>query len=543
MPTEIIIGGKKAILPGVYSSIKSGIKNPALRNSYGGICIIDTGAGAGFIGGSGIAGALKQGVSSVYNFNNLESFRAFCRGGLYYQLAQNLFSPSGGLNPLIKGASSVQIIKAAATTQATLDLTLSGTTLTLKTKDEGTVANGVASSGILTKGFAVKLFTNTLTSKYYLTFYVGTYRGIDPLTSLPYNGLTDVQSPAEVLFNSGEFTTVAELLTWANGSGIFSGMFTISALTAGTTTITTNEANAITGYQLFAGATETYSSTHYDTVLAQIADLDNTFFLAPDSGTSDQSTYNTKLLYHIINDARFEKFMVVGAGSGNSDFRGVSTGSVETAVLYDSDRVIVVHGGYQEQVPWISGLINRTSLYAASLVLGRICGLEPQTPITFKSFSAIKGLTHNMSKAEKELALQKGVLCLINDPEIGFCVLQGVNSLQKNTYLVNENATSFDIAVKRITAQLNKEIIINAKLAFFGNETGLNRSTASQADVATWLTGFLQSKMATTTQDNLIIKYQNIQVQIDQDNYYVSYEFVPNFPINKIVFTGTIINN
>lgn len=543
MPTEIIVGGKKAILPGVYSTIKSGIKNPPLKNSYGGVCIIDTGAGAGWVGGAGVSGVTKQGISSVYTFNDLPSFKSFCRGGSYQKIAENIFSPSSGLNPLIKGASSISIIKAAATTQASLDLSLSATTLTIKTKDEGTVANGTVVSGNLTKGYGLKIFLNSLTSKYYFTFYVGSYRGIDPSTSLPYNGLTESQSTPEVLFNSGEFSNVAEFLSWANSSGVFSSVFSASSLAAGTTNITTQEVSAITGYQLFSGATETYSSTHYDTVLSQISDLDNTFFFASDHGSSVQSAYNTKLLYHIINDARFEKFMIVGAGSNVSDFKGVSTASIETASFYDSDRVIVVHGGYQEQISWSASLVTRNSTYLASLVLGRICGLEPQTPITFKSFSFIKGLTHSMSKAEKELALQKGVLTLVNDPEIGFCVLQGVNSLQKNSYLVNENSTSFDISIKRIVAQLNKDIVINAKLTFFSNETGLNRSTASPEDVSAWLNGFLQSKVATSNTDNLIIRYQNIQVNVDQDNYYVTYEFVPNFPINKIVFTGTIINN
>lgn len=540
MPTEVNVGGKRVILPGVYATIISGVKNPPIASSYGAVCIIDTGQGAGFAGGSGIAGEQANGLNSVYVIDGIDQFRSLCRGGVYWKLAENLFFPAGINASNVRGASRVYFIKAAATTSASVALSLSATTLTIKSKSEGLAANGTLVSGNLSKGIAVRMFQNSLTNKYFFVFYIGNYRGIDPGTNLPYDGIADIAAIPDRILTSDEFTSVAEFLTWANSSGTFASLFTCSALAAGSAAITTLEAAAVASYQVFTGATETYSSTHYDTVLSQIAELDNSFFLAPDSGVDCQSAYNTKLQFHINNDARFEKIMVVGFGSTSGTFKGVSTASVESAAFFNSEKVVGVHGGYQEKTSTSPGLVTRNSFFTAALVLGRLAGLEPQVPITFKTFQNIKGLSHQLTKAERELALKAGITTLINDPELGFCVLQGVNTIQRNSFFVNDDSTSFDISLVRIKYQLNKEIIINLKITFFGKETGFNRNSASPDDIKSYLIGFLMTKYANINDDNLILRAENVQVRAENDIYFASYDFYPNSAVNKIIVTGTL---
>lgn len=541
MSTPLTIGNKTTNLPGVYSQIQSGIKNPVQATSYGNICIVDKGLGAGYMGGAGVAGNQLNGKNAIYEFTDIFQFQSFCRGGIMWNLAKYLFLPGGVNNFSIRGVSKLFVIKAAATTPATCTLSLSATTLTIKTRDEGLCANGTLVSGNLTKGYSVVLNLDTFSNKYFLSFYVGTYKGIDPDTSLPYDNVAASESTPQLVLNTGTFTSIAELMTWIRQSTAFNAMFSATTAAAGTTAVTTLEAAAIVGHQVFSGATETYSNTHYDNTFQHLVEIDNSLFLTLDSGADSQSAYNTKLLYHIVNDARFEKLMIVGAGSTSGEFKGASTASIETAQFYDTDSVIVVHGGFKERVPGAAGFITRNSLYTSALVAGRIAGLEPQTPITFKRMNMM-GLTHLLAKQEKEYGLTNGLFMIQDDPEIGFCVVQGVNSLQRNTVLVNEDATSHDIAVKRIVMQLNKEIVINAKKVFFGKEVGLNRGTATPEDIISWLTGFLDSKVASSNQDNLIIRYEGIQVRVDSDTYFVDYRFVPNYPINKLVFTGTIIS-
>ena len=84
MPTAVIINGKEQVLPGVYSTIKSGVKNSLQTTTYGNVCIIDNGLGAGYVGGSGILGTQTSGIDSIYEFTSIDDFRAFARGGFYW---------------------------------------------------------------------------------------------------------------------------------------------------------------------------------------------------------------------------------------------------------------------------------------------------------------------------------------------------------------------------------------------------------------------------------------------------------------------------
>ena len=96
MATSINIKGKITQIPGVYTRIKSGVKAQNALTSYGNACIIDTGLGAGFVGGAGISGVSRSGYGSVYEFSNLQDFRSMARGGVYWDLAEKLFNPAQG---------------------------------------------------------------------------------------------------------------------------------------------------------------------------------------------------------------------------------------------------------------------------------------------------------------------------------------------------------------------------------------------------------------------------------------------------------------
>ena len=62
MATSVYFNGKLRTLPGVYSTITSGESNVSRSLDYGTVLLIDTGVyGAGWGGGSGVNGALRQG--------------------------------------------------------------------------------------------------------------------------------------------------------------------------------------------------------------------------------------------------------------------------------------------------------------------------------------------------------------------------------------------------------------------------------------------------------------------------------------------------
>ena len=74
MATTFNFNGQTIIIPGSYSTIKSGMKNPPIELSFGNILVIDTGSGAGYGGGAGVAGQYSQGKDSIYEFDNIGCF-------------------------------------------------------------------------------------------------------------------------------------------------------------------------------------------------------------------------------------------------------------------------------------------------------------------------------------------------------------------------------------------------------------------------------------------------------------------------------------
>lgn len=544
MATSIIVNGKTIKRPGVYALTKSGIKNPPSNLPYGNVCIIDDGSlnTSENIrpGGSGVNGQLNTGVDSVYEITTPQQFQAFVNGGVMWSLAEQLFKPAKKNN--IAGVSKIFYIKAAITTPATITYTFANGSVVFETLDEGLGANGEGLAGQLVKGYGCKFVPSTaVPGRFVVQFYYGNYKGIDPLNNVPFSNIAKNQAVGELFLTSPELKTVQELINWCSQSVEFKAVMSLKASTGSGNFIAADIASNV-GFTLGVGATETYNDAAFDAALKVVKDRDNTFFLSLNSGSKATSLSNEKIFDFITNESKYEKFLLVAAGSNKSTFAGTTVGSSEhTTNYFNSDKVIVVHGQYKKSTR--SGFMIKSQLAKAAMVLARICGLPPQTPVTFKSLD-IDGEIHKLDDSEKEFALDKGILTTHYDDELGLHVIQqGINSLQDNQYLVNEDGTSHDIAVRRITAQLNKEICINAKKVFFGKEQGPNRNTITDTDIAAWLEGFLQSRVASTLADNLIIRFGNINVTVQADNYFVTYEFVPNYPISKIVFTGVILEN
>jgi hypothetical protein len=270
------------------------------------------------------------------------------------------------------------------------------------------------------------------------------------------------------------------------------------------------------------------------------------FLLSDKYGDDAQDADNDTLLDHILDTANtsFEKMMFIGGGADNTKFTQTN-GSIPTAQHFDSDRVVVVHGGVKvDSSITPTRLREWDSLYTTCLVLGRIAGLQPQVPGTFKILP-ISGVSHSLTNSEKAVGLQAGVLLVHYDTNLqqpSYCILQAVNSLQDNKNMINENGTTREISIRRIAAQLNTELVLNARKDLLGQEAGPNLNTLTNRTIIDWLITQLQSHTCTSTKDDLIIEFKNIAVTTDQDSKFVTYEFKPNSPVNKFFLTGFMIN-
>jgi len=544
MSKSTFFGGKIIKEPGAYSQIKSGIKNPPLNLPYGNICIIDTGSNAAFGGGAGISGELATMKESIYNFDNIDDFRSFVKGGLHWLLAEPLFKPNGLASP---GVSKITYVRAATTACAEISYTFTGGganggEFVIKVKDEGLIGNGSATSSILRKGYAAKMTAGIKdTAKFKIDFYVGTYRGLDPEND-PYEA-TQADSLPTLIARSVEFNNISTLITWMTNDSTFNSYFKLdSSSVAGTGAVNSADLAANVSQVLATGGTETYNSSDLDLVLDAIKEEYYTFILADQWAANAQSAANTKILAHLVNEAKFTKFMVVGGGDDKDAFTGTNS-STDTAAYYNSEKVVVVHAGIKQAIRTGSGFKDRPSIYKAAQVLGRIAGLAPQVPGTFKAIQ-MDGDRHIMTQKEREAALDSGVLHTTFDADFGaFIINQDINSLQTNDNIVNDNGTSYSVSLNRIIAQINAEIVINAKKQLLGQENGVNRNTLTEQDVIAWLQGFLSLRVATNQADNLILRFENITVKTVQDSYEVSYGIVPNFAINKLFFTGFVLEN
>lgn len=554
MPTQIVFNGKNRILPGVYTEIKSGIQNPPRTASYGKLCMIDTGVfGATFGGGAGINGTLEKGADAIYTLSTLREFRSFVKGGLAWLLGLPLFFPDGFSSI---GVTEVQYIRACTTAPAELtfnfgdadtsgeDSSVDGGSITVQSRIEGVIGNGQLEGINLYKGIAAVMRAGENdTNKFIIDFYLGTYKGEDD-DGDPYDGISKADSVPELLVSSIEVRTMAELVAWMQSDSTFNYYFYMSSSsTLGSGVIDATDLANYSSYTVFSGGTESYSASDLNAVLDYITENDYSFVLCDGYGDNAMNANNGLIVAHVVSEAKYEKFVVIGGGKNSLKFTQTN-GSIPIAQFYDSDRVVVVHSGVK--IPSnISGTGYKEydSIYHAAAVAGRICGLPPQVPVTFKGLN-IFGVLHPLKQKEQELCLLEGVLCTAYHQEVGrFVVVQGVNSLQRNTYLINEDASSFSIQVKRIIAQANKTLTINARQTLFNTETGANRYTLSKQVVKDWAKRQLKALTVTTTDDNLFLTFRNVEVETSEDNIYLRYSAVPNSEVNKLLITGVLLDS
>lgn len=181
-------------------------------------------------------------------------------------------------------------------------------------------------------------------------------------------------------------------------------------------------------------------------------------------------------------------------------------------------------------------------MYNLCAIVGRTAGKAPYIPVTNKSIGIDK-LMHSPSDAEAEKAIKYGVLVTRWNTYVNkYVVLQGINTLQDNDVLFNTSGQSYSIQFMRIVAQINKELVINSELDLLANENGVNANTLSEGAIKNWTIAYLQARVATTQQDNLILGFQDVAATRQGEAWFVTYKIRVNNEINKLFFTGYLIS-
>lgn len=535
MATVVNFHGKNYIEPGSYAATVYNPTSVVNVAEFGNVMIIDTGLSMNgsyeFAGGSGVHGELAQGLKSVYEFENYEDFLSFMGGGFVGNLAEKIFTPLTGS----AGAPKLYYARAATTKCATLTITISsGNTLVLKCKNEGIAGNGVKVGEVLKVGYGAQIVAGDTADTFKLQVYRGSYMGTDDAgESFGAYSLDDAQP--NLIAESDDFTTLQELYDWASSNRYMLSNFVVSMEGDGETELAAVEMALATG-----GTTQYLSGTEYDDLLEAIDELDVTFFLCTNlnaaNGKGVDAATNGKLFTFLKQDAKFTEFMVVPGGQDDTDLLGESNSSQAIAKYFNSGQVVVVHGSPIVDRKDGNGTKQLPTIYLAAAIIGLNAGMAAQTPLTFKRVG-YQSFAYDLKKREREKALQAGILHVRNVSGY-WCVNQGVTTLQANKKTIADDGQSFELSVELIKAQLNKELILEGQTRF----TGQTAAQASPESVKNFTETKLDSLVASTGNDNLLISWQNVKVSANNGDYFITYDFVPNVPVNKTFFVGNILD-
>lgn len=540
MATVVNFQGKNYVEPGAYAAIVYNPTSVANVAEFGNVMIIDTGLSLNtvggqqleFAGGSGINGQLAKGLKSVYEFTSYEDFLAFMGGGLVGDIAEKIFTPRAGA----LGTPKLYYTRAATTTAATIVLTISaGNTLTFTCKNEGVAGNGYVVNGVLKTGYAAKIIAGGAAGTFRVQVLEGQFAGQDAAGE-PFGAYSLADAPVNILAESEDISTLQQAYDWARSNKLVNSAFQVAMAGTGSTALIAIAQTAATG-----GTTTFLDTGNYEAVLEAISELDITFFLctnlnaAAGAGTSANS--NAKLFTYLKSeDVKFTSFMVVPGGSKDTDLFGESNCSQAIAKYYNSEQVIVVHGAPVVERKDKTGTKNLEPIYLAADVIGMAAGAAPQVPLTFKR-TGYSSFVYDLKKKERVKALQSGILHVRNVSGY-WCVNQGINTLQDNLLTVASDGQTFEISIALIKAQINKELIIEGERRY----TGQTAAQASPEAIKNFTETKLASFVATVGNDNLIVSWQNVKVSAKNGDYRVTYDFVPNVPLNKLFFIGNMLD-
>lgn len=535
MATVVNFHGKNYIEPGSYAVSVYNPTSVVNVSEFGNVMIIDTGLAKNgdyeFAGGSGIHGELNKGLKSVYEFDNYEDFLSFMGGGLVGDIAQKIFTPRDG----VAGAPKLFYCRAATTKCANITLTFSsGNSLVLKCKNEGEVGNGVIDGGVLKVGYAARVITGSDDpSKFKCQVYRGSFMGVDK-DGEPYGSASLSTATGNLLTESEEFETLEELYNWARSDKYILANFVVSM-----TGVKTSNISAVTLTAATGGKTEWLKDSEYADVLEAISELDVTFFLATNTSVGDgiSSATTGRLFTFLKNDAKFTEFLVIPGGSSDSDLFGESGSSQAIAKYYDSEQVVVVHGAPIVNRKDGNGTKELHSIYLAAAIIGLAAGQAPQQPLTFKRVG-YQSFTYDLKKKEREKALQAGIMHVRNLSGY-WCVNQGITTIQDNKKSIASNGQTMELSIALIKAQLNKELIVDSANRFIGDTSAVN---ASPQTIKNFTETKLSSLTAKTGEDNLLKSWKNVKVVQKNSDFQITYDFAPNLPVNKLFFTGNILD-
>lgn len=524
MSTTVSFEGQTYIRPGVYTAIRGVADVQPISATVGNVLVIEGGNEVlggtppasiiNYGGGRGIEGSKTQNEKSIYQFSTSGDLKAFVGGGQIWDLADYLFYPDANR----KGVNSVFYVRACATSPAIATLVDGqGNSINLSTFDEGSCANfkNVAGAGI--HGYLIGVVKGKAENTLIFTFYRGDAKGVDENGVRYEDNESFNTKSAKVIAKSREVKSLYELHQWMLKDESFNSYFIVDGATTNAAEVfTPADITALYTTFYFSGGDTTYGDDYIDQVLESLDGLNFDSVLMLDKGNT---ATNIKIASFCANDET-KRVPYCGGGETSSEMDL----SIGYSAAFDGSTV-VAHSGTYTKYSSLQTKVSKKSLYTAAVLCGLAAGSPVQVSNTFKA-CRLKDFKHLPNKLQSETLLQAGVLHFRNVTGIGVVVCQEINSVQKNTQIINEDGSSHECSVVRIENLIDKEILYTLRKNYVG-------VIVSSGEVARCVNELLSGKVGT-----LITSGSVISVTRKQDYITVTYQCTVNNSINKIFVTG-----
>lgn len=562
--SRVLFGGKTLREPTAAAQLRIGTQPAVNPNATNRVAVI---------------GPADGGLpNTLYTFNSYAEAREVLRGGDSLKAISYIFSPS----PAFNGAAQVDFIRADQATSATKSFNDSGAKVafTVTSVDKGVWTNGIqvqvtaqSTDRILTVkvpspaiqtgtdgvGTATGSYFDSPTAKF---ISKGAKVGDAILvTSNNYTGVT-VYTIASVVSETRvtitETVTSASALTWQHVQYNRTQVSPAIAPVGGTNNVNASfvnwlndncgdvitatlgaadalTASATTGNSPLTGGTVTaMTNTEITSALVLLRSRQvNHLYVARACGSQGgELNFAGLLTGHILNDAEIPAIAYIGAKAdttvANAKTYAGTLNSGRVVYLFQTAFDASLDGLSTEEVP---------GYLLAAKVAGLAAGLATETPLTRKPLSilGLKALPSNavLDKATREDLLASGI-CHVYQPAgtNTFVINQGITTLQKNNELWDQaTSSSSEISLMRIVDAILTDLRLSAADTFVGST-----ATLAKPVVEHFVQSYLESQVG-----SLLQGYSSVTVTQNQDKWFVNFGIIPNYPVNFVLITGTVI--
>ena len=566
--SRVLFGGKALREPTAAAQLRIGVQPAVNPNATNRVAIL----------GPADGGVPQQ----LYTFNSFAEAASVLRGGDGLKACYHAFNPS----PNFRGAAQIDFVRIDSGVAAS-DVFTDGagggakTAFTVTAVDKGIWTNGilvqvsasasdrivtikVPSPAFQTGADGVATVTGSIFESPSAKFITKGAKAGDALivtannyTTVTVYTIATVVSETKVTVS--ETVTAGSGLTWQH---VFYGREQISPAIPAVSGTNNVNANIVAWINENAGDVVTATLGVVDAGLAAVTTGNHALKGGTVIAPTNTDITNALVVIRPRQVSHINIALACGTESGELNFAGLITGHLNSAdceipalgyIGAKADKTVAAAITFAGALNSARLVYTFQTAYDASLdgleteevpgyllaakVAGLAAGVDPQLPLTRKPLTVfgLKALpaAKILDKATRESLLAAGVLHIFQPVGTNtFVINQAVTTLQKNNELWDANsASSPEISLMRIVDAVLTDLRLSAAETFIGAT-----ATMAKPVIEHFVASYLQSRVG-----DLLQSYSGVTVTQSQDKWFIQFGMVPNYPVNFVLITGTIV--